>query len=263
MTHSFISTRIATGVLATALAGVCVPASVWAQDETKDLQTDEEIKIKAIDESQAGQTSQQAGTAYNATPVTPTTTAEAEVREPMTLRNEIFSLRPNAGAIVYHDVTDASTTRAIYGLTADWNFAGAVSNNPSVFFGLSSGGLFSHLGSATSDFWGTSPSSVVNSPGANLLIIPANLKVGYNIGEAVRVSVRGGGNVLYRSEGVSMNVGPSTATTNSIWRIYPNFGGDVDVALTRGLTLGFRPDYTITPGSNIFVGTLALGMSLG
>jgi hypothetical protein len=148
-------------------------------------------------------------------------------------------------------------------VTADWNFAGAVTDNPAAFVGISTGGLFSHLGSATSDFWGTSPSSVVNSPGANMLLIPADLKVGYNFGDAVRVSARGGGNVLYRSEGVAMNVGPSTATTSSIWRIYPNVGGDVDFALARGFTLGLRPDYTFTPGNNIFVGTLALGISLG
>jgi hypothetical protein len=83
------------------------------------------------------------------------------------------------------------------------------------------------------------------------------------MGDAVRVSARGGGNVMYRSEGISMNVGPSTATTGKIWRIYPNIGGDLDIGLTRGLTLGFRPDYTFTPGSNIFVGTVALGLSIG
>ncbi|MFL5814158.1 MAG: hypothetical protein ACJ763_11325 [Bdellovibrionia bacterium] len=206
----------------------------------------------------------QAGTAEtNMQGGTPTTMAQAEVREPNTLRNEVFALRPNAGAIVYHDTTDATTTRAIYGLTADWNFAGAFTDNPTAFVGLSTGGLFSHLGSATSDFWGSSPSSVVNSPGANMLIIPANLKVGVNMGDAVRLSARGGGNVLYRSEGVSMNVGPSTATTSQIWRVYPNVGGDLDIGLARGVTLGLRPDYTFTPGGNLFVGTVALGVSIG
>jgi hypothetical protein len=132
-----------------------------------------------------------------------------------------------------------------------------------MYVGISTGGLFSHLGSATSDFWGSNPSSVVNSPGANMLLIPANLKIGVNMGDAVRLSARGGGNVIYRSEGVAMNIGSSTATTGNIWRIYPNVGGDLDIGLTRGLTLGFRPDYTFTPGGNIFVGTMALGISIG
>jgi hypothetical protein len=285
ITHKLFST----GILAAAVSAV-LPAAVWAQDNVQEVESDEPIQLQTVDNSSQSsgpqaqtqtQTNQpqigenpefsqwhgseaQAGTAEtNMQGATPTTMAQAEVREPNTLRNEVFSLRPNAGAIVYHDTTDSTTTRAIYGLTADWNFAGAFTDNPTAFVGISSGGLFSHLGSATSDFWGTSPSSVVNSPGANLLIIPANLKIGANMGNAVRVSARGGGNVLYRSEGVAMNVGPSTATTSHIWRIYPNIGGDLDIGLTRGLTLGFRPDYTFTPGANIFVGTVALGVSLG
>ncbi len=284
---------LTSGVLVAATVSVALPSLGWAQDDaqnsTQDLPQEGPFQIETVDGSQAGQQGQtetqkraqlgqpiiesegpttgQAGTVDNTmqgmTPTTPVSTAEAEVRQPMTLRNEVFSLRPNAGAIVYHDTTNATTTRAIYGLTADWNFAGAFTDNSSAFAGISSGGLFSHLGSATSDFWGSSPSSVVNSPGANLVIIPANLKIGYNISDAVRLSARGGGNVMYRSEGVSMNVGSSTATTGKIWRIYPNVGGDLDVGLTRGLTLGLRPDYTFTPGGNVFVGTLALGLSIG
>ena len=194
-----------------------------------------------------------------------TSTTEAEEVTRGYLKNEVFSFKPQLGVLNFKDPSGNSTTRAAGGMTIDANLAPSLLNSPSksLYFGPSTGVLYTHLGDPTSNLIGTNADSPVGNSGANLLVIPANLKLGYNINELFRVSVHGGGNVIYRSIANSMNLGPTSADTASTWNLYPNVGGDVEIGLSRSASILLRPDWTLTPGNSIFMGTVAVGIPLG
>src|SRR5690606_13313175 len=138
------------------------------------------------------------------------------------LRDESVSIKPQLGAVFFEDATGDRTTRAAAGLTLDINVA---PGSDSWFIGPSTGAIFSHLGSATSNFFGTSPgedASDVASGGANMLQVPANVKVGYNFTDKFRLAIHGGGNVIYRSEAGAISLGDSI--TGSDWTVFPNVG---------------------------------------
>ena len=73
-----------------------------------------------------------------------------------------------------------------------------------------------------------------------------------------RLSLRGGGNITYRSVADAMDFGPATAGPGSRWRIYPNVGADFELG-----QLVIRPDLTLTPGNEVFTGTVGYNIVLG
>ncbi len=176
------------------------------------------------------------------------------------LREETVSVKPMVGVLAYKDALDNNTSRGAAGLSVDGNITNWFTKDPTNFFvGPQTGAIFSHLGSPTSNFFGTSPDAGQDiSGGANMLIVPANLKAGYNFGNNLRVGAHGGGNVTYRSTASAINTGSSNQ-----WVVYPNAGGDVDFGLAPNVSLTLRPDWTITPGNDIFSGMLGLGVNLG
>lgn len=179
-------------------------------------------------------------------------------------KNEVFGIRPQLGIMAYQDALGQNTSRAAEGLTLDWNLTSTFGMNPSWYFGPSTGLIYSHLGAPTSNFFGTDPDAGQQGTGANMFIIPANLKVGYNVTDKMRVAVHGGGNGIYRSVRNSMDLGPASSIgTDSIWKIYPNVGADFEVALSRSTGLAVRPDLMLTPGEEVFIGTVALAILLG
>jgi hypothetical protein len=179
------------------------------------------------------------------------------------LSNNKVSMQPQVGVMAFKDALGNNTSRAALGLTVDANLASIISPSAgNLFFGPATGVIYSHLGSATSNFVGTNP-DVSLSDQANFLLIPANLKLGVALGDNFRVSARGGGNLTYRSIGSSTNFGPSSGTDSSVWRIFPNVGADVEIGFGRNVSLMLRPDYTFTPGDNFFTGTVGLGINLG
>jgi hypothetical protein len=92
-------------------------------------------------------------------------------------------------------------------------------------------------------------------------VIPLNLKLGYNVNEAFRVSMRGGANWIYRSVGNQFNLGEQGASTDSDWTPYPNVGMDFEFG--KQIAFLVRPDITLTPRDEIFTGTFALSIPLG
>ena len=229
--------RILTGI---AFAGLLVSTAVFAQDTGTDVNIN------------------------NNAPAATTTTTESEVGVGP-LGREGFSVKPEVGAIVYDDALGGTTSRGVAGLDVDMNLSRAISPTPSVYVGPQTGVIYSHLGSATSNFFGTSPTSNVSAPGANMLLFPVNLKVGYNITDNFRISAHGGGNVMYRSVANVMNLGSSSANngSNSTWSIFPNAGGDIEFGLGTSASLVLRPDVTFTPGNDFFTGTVGLGLAIG
>lgn len=195
-----------------------------------------------------------------------TTTARAEDVTRGSLKDQAFTVNPEVGVLVFNDAA-GTQSRAAYGLGLDANISKFVTGDmTNLYVGLSSGFIFSHLGTSSANFMGSSSSTSVGAAGnagSNAYIIPANLKVGYNATDNLRISAHGGGNVIYRSFGNSMNLGSSSTVASSVWRLFPNVGADVDFLLAKNVALTLRPDLTLTPGDAVFAGmaSISIGVS--
>jgi hypothetical protein len=181
------------------------------------------------------------------------------------LSAEAFSIKPEVGVMRYSNTTDgSSSTRGAAGLDIEFNLARFMSAGSPLYTGIQTGVVYSHMGSAGAGFFGTNSGISSTDPGANMLLIPANLKVGWNATDRMRISGHGGGNLIYRSVANAADFGGNNSGgANSVWRIFPTVGGDLDLGLAPGVSLMLRPDVTLTPGSTLFTGTLGLGISLG
>jgi hypothetical protein len=257
-----------------ALSVALVASTAWAQDDygsSDQSGSDQGGQAAEPGSDQAGQAgSDQSGSDQSGVsgdqagqPAGTTVATGEEVTKGM-LKNEKFGVRPQLGTILYNDQNTNSAARFAAGLTIDMNALAAAEGQSPWYLGPESGIIYSHLGAAGSNFFGTNSSNTSSSSaGANFFYIPANLKVGYNLSDKYRVAAHGGGNITYRSSGVSMDLGPSTAVANSTWRVYPNIGLDLEASMAKNVALTLRPDYTFTPGSNFFTGTLAIAVGLG
>ncbi len=213
----------------------------------------------------------EAGEAGMAADQTGTTTREAGDVTKGALEREIVGIKPQVGALVFTDTQggNETSTRAAYGLTVDMNaFSTFAPDNDMLrnwYLGPSTGFIYSHLGAGNSDFFGFNAEGSSGSAGANFFYVPLNLKLGYTVAENYRLAVHGGGNVVYRSVANSMNLSDdlSDQLPGSDTSIYPNVGADLEVGLGSTAALMLRPDVTITPGDDIFTGTLALNIPLG
>lgn len=192
-------------------------------------------------------------------------TAEYTSTEQTRLKDEKLSVIPLIGTIAFVDPTDTGTGKAAYGLAIEAN-AMSWQNDEVLkdwYVGASSGFIFSHLGSNSSNFFGADPDRQDGAGGANMVLIPVDLKVGYHVMENVRVSAFGGGNVMYRSIKSSFDSGGDFASDNSSdWTMYPNLGASVEVGLANNVALTVRPDLTFTPGVVAFDGMFGIGLSL-
>ncbi len=175
------------------------------------------------------------------------------------LTGKAVAISPHVGIVEFNDFTGDSATRGAIGLTLDWNAMDLLAWDR-VSLGPSTGLFFSHIGDPGSNFFGTDADFSAGQSGANLLIIPANLKLGYSISDNFRVGAHGGGNVIYRTAEQSMQLG--TAGVGSEWDLYPNVGADIDFGLGKGVALSLRPDWTFA-GADIFTGTVNVGFMFG
>ena len=189
---------------------------------------------------------------------------EAEVTRGY-LQKEIVGIKPQAGLVVFKNSDGNTDSRAAMGLILEMNavttFYKGNKELKNWYIGPSTGLIFSHLGNPSSNFFGTDPAGARSiQSGSNFLIVPLNLKVGYNWPDSeFRFSMRAGGNFTYRTVAESLNFGPATSVgTNSVWRMYPNVGADIEVG-----RLTIRPDLTLTPEDELFSGTIGYNISLG
>jgi hypothetical protein len=180
------------------------------------------------------------------------------------LRDEYLGVKPSAGVVTYGAPNGHTQARIAAALLTDLNISRLFPEEGRwAYFGLTTGVIYSHLGSSGSGFFGSSPETVVTNPGSNFVVIPADFEVGWNPGFNARVAVHTGGNVLYRSDASTVDFGDPAGTFGPVWSIYPNVGLDFDIGLSRGISFSVRPDYTFTPGRDVFTATLGLGISLG
>ena len=195
-----------------------------------------------------------------------TTVAEEKEVTKGYLKKEVIGIKPQVGIVSFKDQQGDTTSRMAGGLLMEGNLAPVFNKDwaETMYLGLSTGLIYSHLGEPTSNFVGTNPDISTGAGGANLLLIPANVKVGYNFTDSFRLSAHGGGNVVYRSVANSLFLGSgSSGGTSSVWRIFPNVGADAEFGLGKNVSLMVRPDFTLTPGDAFFTGTLAVGIPLG
>ncbi len=187
---------------------------------------------------------------------TGSTTASERDIESGYLPSEIVGFKPQFGVLAFNtsatdpDVDD-STTRAAYGATVDFKLNAWESLG---YTGLSTGFIFSKIGSPGAGFFGGGGDLDADS---HLFLIPANLKLGWNLGEAVRLSIHGGANAMYRSNVLAVRVGE--ANTDK-WNFYPNVGADLEFALGKGIGLIIRPDLMLTPGNDLGMVTAGLNI---
>lgn len=226
--------------------------SVWAQDNTN---------AQGASAPNAANAPSAPGADTNANSGTSTTTAEDQGHT--ALGAEVLAIKPEVGAMVYTNTLGARNTRGAAGLDLEFNVAGLAPQGSPIYTGIQTGIIYSHFGAAGADFWGSSTGVDTTSPGANMFLIPADVKIGWNFTDATRLSVHGGGNVTWRTVGNSANFGPSSVNPGSTWRIFPNAGADFDMAVTPNLSVMLRPDWTVTTGPVLFTAMVGIGISLG
>lgn len=181
------------------------------------------------------------------------------------LANETLSVKPEVGVATFTNTAGSDNSRGAAGLDIEYNLSGmaaGMSGTP-LYLGVQTGIIYSHIGTASGNFFGGNGDSNATSPGANMLLIPADLKLGWNVTDSFRLSAHGGANVIYRSIQTAMQLGTPNGNTGSAWSFYPNVGADLDFALLPRLTLLIRPDVTLTPGPDLYSGMVGLGFSLG
>ncbi len=179
------------------------------------------------------------------------------------LEREVVGIKPQAGLMVFNDSRDQTDSRLAAAVIVEMNamttFFGDSPIAKRWYLGPSTGVVYSHLGDPNSNFFGSDSNTRAGQAGSNFLMIPVNLKLGYLFPDSnFRLSLRGGGNFTYRSIGDAMDLGPATAGNDARWRIYPNVGADIELG-----HLMIRPDLTLTPGNEVFTGTVGYNISLG
>ncbi|NDF15067.1 hypothetical protein EB061_07055 [bacterium] len=177
------------------------------------------------------------------------------IGEAETLKEQRWGLSAQLGNLTYTDNSGSATSRMTLGVGFDWNASktlrpDAPSNE---YVGVSSGFLYSHPGATDANYLGAS--STVGGD-SNLFLIPIDLKLGYDFTDSFRLSVRGGGNLIYRSNASVSNMGAGSSGVSDLWKIYPNVGMDADIQLSSNFALTIRPDITLTPGNDLYVATL-------
>lgn len=179
------------------------------------------------------------------------------------LEREVVGIKPQLGVMIFNDALDKTDSRVAAALIVEMNAMTTFFKDSQAakrwYLGPSTGVVYSHLGDPSSNFFGADSSNRIGQAGSNFLMVPVDLKLGYMVPDSnFRLSIRAGGNITYRSVADAMNLGSSTAGAGSRWRIYPNVGADIELG-----SLTIRPDLTITPGNEVFTGTVGYNISLG
>jgi hypothetical protein len=192
------------------------------------------------------------------------------------MANERASFTPEVGVFSYGTPNNGTQARGVVGFGLDMNaittFIAPENRNDTVsrlYVGPQTGFFFTHVGDETSNFWGTNSTNTASvTAGANIMYIPLDLKVGFLVEDNFRLSVHGGGNLLYQSVAGSVAFANATTVTgaaggSSSWNIYPNVGADVEFAVEKNVSILLRPDWTFTSGTSPFSGTIGVGIGIG
>jgi hypothetical protein len=222
---------------------------------------------------QASESSQTGTTTQSSENTSTTTTTEVGPAEG--LSGELVGIKPQVGFINFRDAANNFDDRGAIGLTLDMNAASAltrimgIGNGSPLFIGPSIGAFYSHIGAVDGGFFGSdttspaTPNGGSSSGGANLVLLPADLKVGWNFGY-FRAAVHAGGNVFYSSvaNAVALGINPRTSTSSN-WNILPDVGADLEYGMTNKIALIARPDWTMSGSNRMLALTVGASIPLG
>lgn len=170
-----------------------------------------------------------------------------------------LTISPRVGSLGFRDGNNAYTSRIVEGITLNWNPTEGYRIG-GVNLGIESGLLFSHLGSAGSNFIGQNDQFGL---GANAFLIPLDIVAGYHINDNVLVALNFGANAIYRSISNQMTFGrASDAGTGSSTEFFPNVGFNVGWSLGPSVGLSFRGDYIPVPNTSMYTATLGATFAL-
>jgi hypothetical protein len=171
------------------------------------------------------------------------------------LRNEVFGLTPELGALSFRDEGGSRETRGAAGVGLELNL---MPGSP-FFLGPATGVLFSRTGNADANFFGSMDQSGVSNP--NLVSVPANLKLAWNPGGGFRIGLHGGGNWLHRSSGSTVALGAQPDGSSS--KFLPDAGADLEIGLGSHVALSLQPDVVFAGNNALYTGTAGLLIPIG
>ena len=191
------------------------------------------------------------------------TSAKAEKYAGSYYSNARFEVKPMLGMVNFIDARRDRDARASIGVTGLYNVMKDAGGDSSLWLaGPETGVVYSHLGDPGSGFFGAgSTNTAAGHSGANVLMIPANLKVGYNVINDLRVALHGGANIFYRNEVAAMVLTDSD-TSDKNWTALPNVGAEFQYAVSRNAAVALRPDWTIATNRNVISAMLSVGVAL-
>jgi hypothetical protein len=189
-----------------------------------------------------------------------TTAAPIVVLAPtQALEGERVGIKPQFGTLNFTNPIKGNISRAVYGGTVEFNVIKNATPDNRLYFGPVLGFFYSAIGLPNSDFYGNNGTGFGPSDGY-AEEFPVNLKLGSNLSPNFRLSLHGGGNILYRNQPITMDIGSSYYNTN--WTLLPNAGVDAEVGLGTTVGLIARPDWTFTQNGSFFTGTLGLVVAI-
>jgi len=184
------------------------------------------------------------------------------------LNNSRVGVTPQFGLISFRNEDGSGLSRGVLGLTVDVNGTGFVNQvfgrgYTDIYSGITLGMLYSHLGSPSSNFFGSSEGTFGSGfGGANLVVLPLNGKVGYSFGNFL-LAGHGGVNAFYRSIASAVRLGTTASnSSDSDWSVLPNVGLDLQYGVTNQIAVQLRPDWTFAGSNPAFSATLGATMPI-
>jgi hypothetical protein len=172
-----------------------------------------------------------------------------------------LTLSPQVGLLGFQDQTGDYDNRALEGLTLDWNMSNMfLPKTSNLQAGLGTGFLYSHIGSADANFFGSSPNSHIGNAGMNSFIVPGYISLGYKVSDKVLVAALPGATLLYRSDASGMNVGRGSGTNDT--QVFPSIGLKAGWALAKSVGITAQGQYIPTPVKDAFSATLGATIPL-
>jgi len=141
-----------------------------------------------------------------------------------------------------------SASKAIGGLSLDWNASETVGTASPIYYGATTGLSFTRLDNGLNN-------SLNN--GSNLFIVPANVLLGYHVTDQFLAAANTGVNFLLQGDPSVLGIGTSDL------KAVPNLGLNASYSFTDALALAAKADWSFADGQTPFTGTLGLSIPLG
>jgi hypothetical protein len=176
------------------------------------------------------------------------------------LNREMLGLRPAIAFTEFSDFNNHRSLRFGVGMTIDYNAAQMLGLNPyRTTLGIQSGILLHHVGDTDSSLFGAgTPSVNRGQAGANLAMMPLNLRYGTAVMDELRISIHAGANAFYRNVLSSVRLTDNEKT----WTLLPNVGADFEFSLSRSVALNVRPDWTVAGKRSVASAMMAVGFEM-